>query len=397
MTPFETIVERSGTNSIKWDLKPKNAAGNPVHPMWVADMDFPCAPEIQEAISRRAGHPVFGYSYAPDEYTAAFRSWQERRNGWTIDPEHYLFAPAVMPAVRAAILGLTEPGDGVVVQTPVYYPFFSAIRDNGREIVENPLLEENGRYSLDFHGLEAAITPRTRMLLLCSPHNPVGRVWTADELRRLVEIAGRHDLIIVSDEIHCDIVRSDTSFVPILTIPGADARTIACHAPSKTFNLAGIASSSIVVPDSELRSAFSATLDRLGLTLPNLLSIEAAHAAYAQGEYWVDGLLAFLDEQIAWFRRETDARFPGEIAVPPIEGTYLAWLDLRPLLAATGTSHRTMRHVLFEEAALWLSDGAQFGTAGEGFFRMNLATPRVHVEEGLSRLEAAVRAAKARA
>lgn len=396
MSAFDQPVNRSATNSIKWDLKPRTGSGRDRLPMWVADMDFAGLPEVQEAIRRRADHPVFGYTFASDEYRASFLEWQRKRNGWSIHPSHLLFASGVLPAVRAAVLGLTEPGDGVVLQTPVYYPFYSVITGNGRAVVDNPLLHTEEGYRLDLDDLDAKLTPRTRMLLLCSPHNPVGRVWSREELQAIVELAKRHDLTIVSDEIHADIVMPGSSFTPLLSLPGAEERTIACHAPSKTFNLAGLSSASIIVPDASLRNTFNQTLERLGMTLPNVFSLVAAHAAYTYGEPWLDELLAYLAEQIDWFSGELHARFRGRIRLTPIEGTYLAWLDCRPLLAATGSSHQAFLQILMDEAGLWLSDGCQFGDAGEGFFRLNLATPRPNVVEGLARLEEAVRIAALR-
>lgn len=400
---FEPVPERRGTNCYKWDRRPENARGEPLLPMWVADMDFACPPAVREALDSRIAHPVYGYTFEPAGHRRAFREWQRERNGWEIKEEWLVQAPAVMPAVRAAILALTEPGDGVVIQPPVYYPFFDAVRDNGRELVLNPLAEEAGadatapygvRYSMDLDHLESVIGPRTRMVLLCSPHNPTGRVWSMAELAALAEICLRHDLIVVSDEIHCDLRRAGTPFTPFAALGlEAAARTVACHSASKTFNVAGIATAHIVVPADELRTRFSATLARLGMTLPNILAMEASHAAYGASASWLDSLVGYLDEQISWLASEIDSRFgsDGAVTMSPIEGTYLAWLDLRALLERTGKSHRDAERALLEEAALWLSDGRQFGENGEGFFRMNLATSRSNLADGVSRLEKAVR------
>ncbi len=396
MSTFDELVKRRGTDCYKWDFQPGNHHIDDLLPMWVADMDFPSPPEILNAIRRRTEHPVFGYTFAGESYKESFTAWQRTRNGWDVEIEDLLFASGVMPAVRAAILEFAEPGEEVIIQTPVYFPFSGAIKDNGRTVVENPLREVDGRYEMDLAHLRSAITDRTRMILLCSPHNPVGRVWTHDELAGLVQIAAEHSLLIVSDEIHADIVRSTTSFVPILTIPGAAERAIALHAPSKTFNLAGLASGTAVAPDSELRSRLERAIYRLGMNLPNLLSLEAAHAAYRECAPWVDQLLIYLDAQIEWCKEEVRARFGDAVRVPAIEGTYLAWLDLRDLLASAAVSHKEMQRILLHEARLFLSEGMQFGSAGEGFFRMNLATPRANVADGLDRLERAVRIAKDR-
>lgn len=396
---FDAVIDRSGTNAIKWDHRPTNTKGEPIHPMWVADMDFPAPPAVRRALLERAEHPVYGYTFAPPAYHDAFLAWQERRNGLEVDDSWLVFAPGVMPAVRAAILAFSDPGDEVVVQPPVYFPFFHAIRDNGREILENPLAESRSpdgtvRYEMDLDQLRSVITRRTKIVLLCSPHNPVGRVWGRSELESLAEICIEHDLLVVSDEIHSDIRRADVEYAPFIGLGAeAAARTIATYSPSKTFNVAGLASSHIVVPDETRRGRFTATLKRLGLTLPNLMSIEASRAAFAEGGEWADALVRYLDEQIAWFAQELARRF-GErwkIGMSPIEGTYLAWLDLRAFLASAGAGHDDVQRALLEEAALWLSEGRQFGTGGEGFFRMNLATPRTNVEEGLVRLERALR------
>ncbi len=400
---FDVLPERRGTNCYKWDRRPRNSTGRPLLPMWVADMDFACPPAVREALAARIAHPVYGYTFEPADHRRAFCDWQRERNGWRIEEEWLVQAPAVMPAVRAAILAFTEPGDEVVIQTPVYYPFFDAVRDNGRELVLNPLIEERhadasspygAHYSMDLDHLESVIGPRTRMLLLCSPHNPVGRVWSRRELGALAELCLRHDLTVVSDEIHCDLRRARASFTPFADLgPEVAARTVACHSASKTFNVAGIAAAHVVVPAAEVRARFSSTLGRLGMTLANILAMEASHAAYASSADWLDALTGYLDSQIAWLACELDRRFGSDrtVTISPIEGTYLAWLDLRAILRGTGTTHCEAERALLEEAALWLSDGRQFGDNGEGFFRMNLATSRATLCDGLSRLEEAIR------
>ena len=230
---FDAIIDRGGTNAVKWDYRSTNTKGEAIHPMWVADMDFPAPSAVRRALLERAGHPVYGYTFAPQAYRDAFLAWQRRRNGLRIEESWLVFAPAVMPAVRAAILACSEPGDDVVVQPPVYFPFFHAIRDNGRTILENPLAETTladgtVRYEMDLDQLRDAITPRTKMLLLCSPHNPVGRVWGRSELASLAEICMEHDLVVVSDEIHSDLRRSDVEYVPFIDLgPEAAARTLA--------------------------------------------------------------------------------------------------------------------------------------------------------------------------
>ena len=393
MTPdFDTPLERRGTDSVKWDEKPANRKGVPLLPMWVADMDFAAPTEVVRALMERASHPVYGYTLVNDRYPEAFRAWQRRRNGWDVPADWLVHTPGVMPAVRASILALTEPGDEVVLQPPVYYPFFSAVRDNGRSIVENPLVESPGGYRMDLEQLESVLTSRTRMLILCSPHNPVGRVWTADELRDLARVCERHELLILSDEIHGDLIRDGHRFVPVASLaPEIARRTVTFASPSKTFNIAGLSSSFTVIADRELQRRFRETAGRLGMELPNTLSLTAGAAAYSAGEPWLDALLSYLGGTFSWFQAEMSARFP-RVRVSRIEGTYLAWLDLRAVMRESGATDAHVHSALLDRGALWLSDGARFGTGGAGFQRMNLACPRSVVADGLGRLGRALEA-----
>ncbi|MFW6212270.1 MAG: MalY/PatB family protein, partial [Spirochaetota bacterium] len=324
---FSRVVPRRGTNTYKWDFKSVNKSGRQLLPMWVADMDFPIAPAIQEALRERLSHPFFGYSFPPEPYFESFRSWQSRRNGWEVRREWQSYSPGVMESVRAAILQFTEPGDEVVVQPPVYYPFFTSVSDNNRTLVENPLREVDGRYTMDLDQLVSVLTPNTKLLVLCSPHNPVGRVWSKSELERLAEIVVANDMLVIADEIHADIVREGVEFVPFTTVSDAvAARTIALHAPSKTFNIPGLSSSQVIIPDALLKKRFDAAIERLGMILPNIMSITASIAAYQDAEPWVNALLSFLDDQFAWFASELASRLP-ELRFARPEGTYLAWID----------------------------------------------------------------------
>ncbi|MBU8913059.1 MAG: pyridoxal phosphate-dependent aminotransferase [Spirochaetales bacterium] len=391
MTPdFEHPPERRGTDSVKWDLKPHTPDGRSILPMWVADMDFPIPDVVQSALRERISHPVFGYSYLSAAHQEAFVAWQRRRNSWEIDREWLVYAPGVMPAVRAAIRTFTEPGDEVIMQPPVYNPFFCAIRDSGRVVVENPLVAVNHSYQMDLEHLEAQISDRTRMLILCSPHNPVGRVWTPDELIALAELCGRHNLTIVCDEIHGDLIREGHSFTPLASIsPEISSRTITCAAPTKTFNIAGLASSFAIVEDPRKREALAATIERLGLDLPNTLSLTAATAAYSNGAEWLDALLEYLNATYDWFEREFATRFP-RLGLCSIQGTYLAWIDFRELMESVGADDTAVQQALLDVGGLWLSEGSWFGTAGQGFQRMNLACPRDVIRDGLDRLEIAL-------
>ena len=387
---FDAPLDRRGTDSVKWDWKPTNRSGSPLLPMWVADMDFAAPPAVRRALTERIRHPVYGYTFVADGHIDAFTAWQQKRNAWELSREWVIHTPGVMPAVRAAILAFTEPGDEVVIQPPVYFPFFSAVSDNDRAVLENPLVSTPEGYRMDLEQLEDTISSRTRMLLLCSPHNPVGRVWSAEELSSLADLCTRHDLLVVSDEIHGDLIRNGHRFVPFAALsPELANRTITCASPSKTFNIAGLSSSFAIIADRELRARFRQTMSRLGIDIPNPLSLTASAAAYAEAEPWLDSLLDYLSLSFNWFEQELHQRLP-EVGLSRIEGTYLAWLDFRRVLERCGASDVDLQRVLLEEAALWLSHGPRFGTGGSGFQRMNLGCPRTVVADGLERLERAV-------
>jgi len=381
---FDTRIDRRGTQSIKWDMKEKTPDGRDVLPMWVADMDFPVPDEVIAALRDRLDHPVFGYSDLRTSHKHAFSEWQLRRNGWEIREEWLTFAPGVMPAVRTAILALTDPGDEVVIQPPVYFPFFSSVRELGRTLVTNPLVQD-GHWVMDLDHLESVITARTRLLLLCSPHNPVARVWSRAELEALADVCLRHGVTVVSDEIHADLIRDGETFVAYATVSEEASRTsLTCAAPTKTFNLAGLASAFVIAADEDLRSRMARQLHQLGMDLPNILSVAAAEAAYSSGEPWLEALVAYLSSTFDWYEVEMGRRFPG-IGLSRIEGTYLAWLDVRSTLADRGADETRLHSTLLERAGLWLSAGTPFGLTG--FLRMNLGCPRSTVEEGLDRLE----------
>lgn len=394
-TDFTSPVDRRGTASFKWDLEPRTSDGRPILPMWVADMDFPIPPAVTEAMRARLEHPVFGYTFLSDADRGAFVSWQSRRKGWRVDPGSLVFVPGVMPAVRAAVLAFTEPGDEVVIQPPVYYPFFNAVRDNGRTVVENPLVCVGGRYRMDLDHLRSVMTDRTRMFLLCSPHNPVGRVWSPGELRSLAEVCMERGVTIVADEIHSDLIPirgavPPVRFTPLASLDREIARTtVSVTAPTKTFNIAGLASAFAVVPDGEMRKVLRRMVARLGMELPNTLSLVAATAALERGEAWLEELLGYLGGTIDVLEREISARIP-QIGFRPPEGTYLAWLDFRKIMEETGADAPAVGRALKEGAGLWLSEGGRFGRSGRGFQRMNFACPRSVVLDGIGRMERAV-------
>jgi cystathionine beta-lyase len=392
---FDTPIERRGTHAVKWDYEPiaRHRGEQPeMLPMWVADMDLPCPQEVVDALRERAAHPIYGYTMVPDSLLDAFRSWHERRHGTRIVREEIVTVTGVMPAVEAAIAHFTEPGDGVVIQTPVYFPFYDAISKQGRTLVRNPLIEEEGSYRIDVDGLRAALREGAKMLLLCSPHNPVGRVWSRKELAEMAQICLEEGALLLSDEIHCDILLGDSTFTSVLSL-GEEVRehTIVATSPSKTFNIAGNSCAQTVVPSAEHRKTFKRAVMSRGIWMPNLFGVVATEAAYRHGETWLNELLSYLSATDAAVREELSRVIQTEapVRMSPLEGTYIAWLDFRGILSETGKSHAELRKAL-EEAAVWPSDGTLFGEEGEGFQRINIAAPRDLVLEGVRRIGRAV-------
>lgn len=391
---FNEHIDRRGTNSIKWEYGPvaeKRTEMPDLLPMWVADMDLPSPEPVRRALRERAEHPIYGYTMVPDSLLQAFRSWHEGRHGTRIAPEEIISVTGVMPAVEAAVAAFTEPGDGIVVQTPVYFPFYNAISKQGRRLLRNPLREEQGGYRMDFDGLRRALDGAAKMLLLSSPHNPVGRVWTREELATVGEICRERGVFILSDEIHCDVLLNGHRFTSILEVdPETRKESMVAVSPSKTFNIAGTSVAQVVLPDEERRHAFKRAVMARGIWMPSLFGVTATEAAYAEGEEWLDELLVYLGENDRVLREELAARLP-EVRVAPLEGTFIAWLDFRAVLEARGRSHAELRRAV-ENAGLWPSDGPQFGDEGEGFQRLNIALPRDLLREALSRLERAIAA-----
>ncbi len=382
-------IDRRGTASLKWDFQKRLAGEEGLLPLWVADMDFPCPRQVQVALRRRVRHPVYGYTLEPESWYQAAAEWTRSRHGWDLERDWLLACPGVVPAIDLAILAFTSPGDSVVIQPPVYHPFASSIRNNGREVLENPLRLEGSRYSPDLEQLEASLTGRApqsrapaRLLLLCSPHNPVARVWRREELEGLAEICLRRGLIVVSDEIHCDLVLPGHRHLPTASLSGEVARrTVTLLSATKTFNLAGLGGSLAVIPDPELRRRFRAAKEAQWTGVANALSVVAAEAAWRHGAPWLERVLAYVAANYRFLTDFLAARLPAA-RVFPLEGTYLAWLDLRPL----GLSDAELKRRILHSARLWLDDGPMFGTGGQGFQRLNLACPRAILREALERL-----------
>ena len=385
---FDRELDRRGTGSVKWELA--EALGKPADliPMWVADMDFRAPEVVTDALRERVEHGVFGYSMPTAGYDTAVIDWFRLRHGWEARAEWIVKTPGVVFALATAVSALTGPGDAVLVQPPVYFPFFDVVKNQGRRLVENPLRFENGRYEMDFPDLERKLRDeRVKLLLLCSPHNPVGRVWTPEELRHLAALCERYDVLLVSDEIHCDFAFSETPHtVTLRACPEIAERTVMCTAPSKSFNLAGLQTSNLFIPNEGLRSRFRAALDRMAVNGPNALGLVAGEAAYRGGAAWLDACRRYLRGNLDCLRDFLRERLP-EIKLVEPEGTYFAWLDC----SALGLEPEALDKFITERAKLWLDAGTMFGRGGEQFQRVVLACPRATLQTALERLERAVR------
>ena len=394
---FDLVHDRTGTGSLKWDFAVERGRPASALPLWVADMDHATAPCVTSALLWRVRHGIFGYSEPDAAYDAALTGWLSRRYSWRIDPAWNVVTPGVVPALAMAVRALSAPGDAVVIEEPVYYPFREVVEANGRTVVPVPLIRDpDGAYRRDIAALETVLE-RTgaRLLLLCNPHNPVGRVWSRDELTELAETTARHGVVVVADEIHADLALPGHRTTPLASLgQEVAARTVTCTSPSKAFNLAGLQVANILIPDPVLRARFRVELDAAGYSQPNALGLVACRAAYEGGDAWLDELR----EHIAAARAHVVDRLasvPGVEAVPG-EGTYLLWLDCTGLLAAAGLDPDRLDDVILEEAGLWLDDGAIFGAGGRGFTRMNVGCPRATLDEALNRLEAGAAALLAR-
>ena len=375
---FDELINRRGTNSLKWD----SAADPDVLPLWVADMDFRTAQPVIDALKRRVEHGIFGYTHVPDAFYESIIRWFARRHGWTMRREWMLYTSGVVPALSAVIKALTAPGDKVLVQTPVYNCFFSSIRNNGCTVEESPLIYENQTYRMDFDDLERrAADPRVKVMLLCNPHNPAGRVWTRDELARLGDICLRHGVTVVADEIHCELVMPGHTYTPYASVSEAMRHgSVTCLSPTKSFNMAGLQIAAIVSDDADVRRRIDRAININEVCDVNPLGIEALMAAYNEGEGWLDALREYLHANYLYmqqFCREQLPRFP----LARLEGTYLVWMDCRAL----GIPSHELEERLVNEARLWLNAGTMYGATGEGFMRWNIACPRSVLDEALKR------------
>lgn len=376
---FDLVPSRWNTNSYKYDSAPNQE----IIPLWVADMDFPTAPVVQEAILKRAQHPIFGYVKVPESFYQSTMNWFARRHGWTIPRDAFIYTSGVVPAISAIIQGICKPGDKVLVQTPVYNCFFSSIRNSGCERVDSPLIYEDGTYHIDFEDFEQkASDPGVKVFLMCNPHNPAGRVWTREELTRLGEICLKHQVFVISDEIHCELVMPGYKYTPFASLSQEFMQNSAvCISPSKSFNIAGLQIANIIIADAEIQKKVDKAININEVCDVNPFGVEALQAAYTpEGEEWLmqlnDYIAGNYEYLCAFFQQELP-QFP----VTKLEGTYLAWIDVRSL----NESSEQLEERLMEEQRVWINAGSMYGT--EGFIRINLACPGATLEEGLKRLK----------
>jgi len=388
MADFDRLTDRRGTDCLKYDFAAERGYPAEVLPFWVADMDFPAPEPVVKALEQRARHGIFGYTDIKDDYREILARWFEQRHGWQIEGEWLSITPGVVFGICTAIRAFTQPGEGVLICPPVYYPFAASIKANGRKLVESPLVEKDGHYEIDFQDFEQKIVANeVKLFVLCSPHNPVGRVWSRQELEQVAAICQKHRVMVVADEIHQDFVRPGHRHTVFASL-GAEVAdfTVTCTSPSKTFNLAGLQVSHIFISNESLRRKFRRELEAVGYGEPNAMAEAAAKAAYSEGEPWLTELLSYLEENLRRTRAFLEEHLPQVKLIEP-EGTYLLWLDCR----GTGLSPEEQEKAIVQRGRIWLDEGRIFGKGGEGFQRINMACPWAILEEGLKRLAFALK------
>ena len=381
MFDFDKIVNRRNTYSLKWDVPEKEL------PMWVADMDFQTAPMITETLVKRAESGIFGYSVVPDEWYAAIREWWNKRHNFNMEREWMQFCSGTIAAVSCAVKRITNTGDNVVVQTPVYNIFFNSIENHGRHVLENRLKYENGEYFIDFENLEEKLkNPLTTMMILCNPHNPVGRIWSREELERIGELCYKNNVTVISDEVHCDLTEPGFEYTPFASVSDICRNiSITCVSPSKSFNTAGLHSAAVIIPDEGLRNIMVRGLNSDEVAEPNIFAVDAVVAAYTKGEKWLDELRGYINENKKTVNKFLENELP-EISVVKSRATYLLWLDCSNVIGNTSELCRFIKN----ETGLYLSDGANYRGNGNNFMRMNIACQREKIKDGLSRLKKGV-------
>ncbi|MGE5381957.1 MAG: MalY/PatB family protein [Omnitrophica WOR_2 bacterium] len=383
---FDEIIDRSNTASVKYDLRQMFFGTEDIIPMWVADMDFKTPPFIIDAIKNRLEHPVLGYSIRTPEYHDAIREWVKRRHDWDIQNEWICFSPGIVPALNMSVLAFTKPGDSIVVQPPVYFPFFSAVEKNDRVLLQNPLILENGRYRMDFEDLEKHCKNGASMIIISNPHNPGGNAWNSSELRELAAICLKYNVLMVSDEIHADLVNIGFKHTILASLSeDIAAMTITMTAPSKTFNMAALSTASVIISNNQLRKVYNNLVQNLHIDMGNVFGNVASIAAYCFGDEWLNQLLVYLKENIDILEKYLIERIPQIKMIRP-EATYMAWLDCSGL----NMDDKSLNEFMIKKAHLGLNPGIQFGKGGNQFMRINLACPRSTLIKALQQLESAI-------
>ena len=384
---FDKVVDRKNTSCLKYDFAVKRGMPADILPLWVADMDFKTSSYIQDAVAAQAEHGIYGYTESGDSYFEAVQSWFFTHYDWKVEEKWLVKTPGVVFALAMAVQAFTQENDAVMIQQPVYYPFSGVIKDNGRRIIDNTLVQdEAGSYHMDLVDFEEKIIrEKVKLFFLCNPHNPVGRAWTREELEKIGDICYKHHVLIVSDEIHADFVYNRKHQVLVNLKKEYEEITITCTAPSKTFNIAGLQVSNIFIPDNQLRHRFKRQIAASGYSQLNAAGLAACEAAYRYGEEWYSGVKAYIRENISFTKKFLEERISKVKMLEP-EGTYLVWVDFRAL----GLSNRELEDLIIHKAGLWLDSGAIFGAAGEGFQRINVACPRVTLQTALEKIETAV-------
>jgi len=384
---FDKIVERKNTNCSKYDNASKIFGTDDLKPMWVADMDFQTPDFVINDLKKRLEHEILAYSIQPYDFNESIKNWISKHHQWEIEKKWIQFTPGVVPALAASVMSFTNPGDKIIIQTPVYFPFPTTIANNGRQVVINQLKYENGEYTIDFENFEKNIDSRTKMFMMCNPHNPVGRVWTREELTKLANICLKHNLLIISDEIHADLVMPGFKHIPIASLSPEIANiTITTYSASKTFNLAGTSTAVAIISNPELRKLLINKLDDWHVLQGNIFGIIATASAFKNGENWHNQLINYIYENYLFLKEFFESNIP-QIKIIKLEGTYLVWLDCK----AMNLNDEDLNKFFIEKPKLGLNMGKMFGIGGEGFMRMNIAIPRSELEKALKSLEKAMK------
>lgn len=385
MGNFETVHNRKNTRSVKWDMVKDLFHSEDVLPMWVADMDFKAPDAVNQAIIERAKHGIYGYTIADNSVKDSIVNWISKRHHWTIQSEWLSFSPGVVTTLHMAIQSFTEPEDSILIQTPVYTPFYNVIKAHKRKIVKSPLIREDNYFRMDFQDFEEKLKQGVKAFILCNPHNPIGRVWTKEELSKIAELCEYYNVIIISDEIHCDLTYPEHQHISIASLSEETAdRTVTCMAPSKTFNLAGLQASYAITSNKKMRMKLEKQFLNQGFHGLNTMGTTALEAAYIHGEKWLNGLREILQGHYQYVKEELENHTPLQVTIT--EGTYLLWIDC----SALELNSKDLRKFFNNEAKVGLNAGIEYGEEGESFMRMNIACPKATLEEGVSRIIKAV-------